>query len=186
YHLGKELCILANGGILNPRYIRPFKVLAKVGTDAYILELLEQLSRVHSTFHVSNLKKCLSDEPLAISLDEVHIDDKLCFVEEPLGIMDREVKRLKQSHQFRKKYPQLFTTNAPLTNAASEPCGQGSVNRGRLDKEYEEHLRLILKFLKNNELYAKSSMCELWLLKVKLLSHVVDSQGIHIDATKIE
>nr|GEU94010.1 putative reverse transcriptase domain-containing protein [Tanacetum cinerariifolium] len=84
-------------GKLNARYIGPFKVLAKVGTIAYRLELLEQLSRVHSTFHVSNLKKCLSDEPLAISLDEVHIDDKLRFVEEPVEVMDHEVKRLKQS-----------------------------------------------------------------------------------------
>nr|GEW27920.1 hypothetical protein [Tanacetum cinerariifolium] len=74
-----------------------FQVLAKVGTIAYRLELLEHLSRVHSTFHVSILKKCLSDEPLAISLDEVHIDDKLCFVEEPVEVMDREVKGLKQS-----------------------------------------------------------------------------------------
>nr|GEW75909.1 putative reverse transcriptase domain-containing protein [Tanacetum cinerariifolium] len=82
---------------LNPRYIGPFKVLAKVGTIAYRLKLPQQLSRVHCTFHVSNLKKCLSDEPLAISLDEVHIDDKLCFIDEPVEIMDREVKRLKQS-----------------------------------------------------------------------------------------
>nr|GEV14695.1 putative reverse transcriptase domain-containing protein [Tanacetum cinerariifolium] len=84
-------------GKLNPRYIGPFKVLAKVETVSYRLELPKQLSRVHSTFHVSNLKKCLSEEPLAISLDEVHIDDKLRFVEEPVEIMDREVKRLKQS-----------------------------------------------------------------------------------------
>nr|GEZ89417.1 putative reverse transcriptase domain-containing protein [Tanacetum cinerariifolium] len=76
---------------------RPFKVLAKVGTVAYRLELPQQLSRVHSTFHVSNLKKCLSDEPLAISLDELHIDDKLHFVEEPVEIMDREIKQLRQS-----------------------------------------------------------------------------------------
>nr|GEV96477.1 hypothetical protein [Tanacetum cinerariifolium] len=55
------------------------------------------LSRVHSTFHVSNLKKCLSDEPLTILLDELHIDDKLRFVEEPVEIMDREIKRLRQS-----------------------------------------------------------------------------------------
>nr|GEV61144.1 hypothetical protein [Tanacetum cinerariifolium] len=73
------------------------KVLDKVGTIVYRLEFLEQLSRVHSTFYVSNLKKCLFDEPLAISLDEVHIDDKLCFVEEPVEVMDREVKWLKQS-----------------------------------------------------------------------------------------
>ncbi|GJR75303.1 putative reverse transcriptase domain-containing protein [Tanacetum coccineum] len=72
-------------------------IIAKVGTVAYRLELPEQLSRVHSTFHVSNLKKCMADEPLAIPLDEIQIDDKLHFIEEPVEIMDREVKRLKQS-----------------------------------------------------------------------------------------
>nr|GEU88251.1 putative reverse transcriptase domain-containing protein [Tanacetum cinerariifolium] len=84
-------------GKLNPRYIGPFKVLAKVGTIAYKLKLPQQLSRVHSMFHVSNLKKCLSDKPLAILLDEIYIDDKLHFVEESVEIMDHEVKRLKQS-----------------------------------------------------------------------------------------
>ncbi|GJV74804.1 hypothetical protein Tco_1506388 [Tanacetum coccineum] len=73
---------------LNPRYIGPFKVLAKVGVIPYRLKLPQQLSRLHSTFHVSNMKKCLSDESLVISLDEIHIDDKLCFVEEPIEIMD--------------------------------------------------------------------------------------------------
>ncbi|GJZ78871.1 putative reverse transcriptase domain-containing protein [Tanacetum coccineum] len=62
-------------GKLNPIYIGPFKVLAKVRDFAYKLKLPQELSRVHSTFHVSNLKKCLSDEPLAIPLDEIHIDD---------------------------------------------------------------------------------------------------------------
>nr|GEX79637.1 hypothetical protein [Tanacetum cinerariifolium] len=76
-------------GKLNPRYIGPFKILAKVGTVAYQLELPKQLSRVHSTFHVSNLKKCLTDETLAISLDEIQVDDKLHFIEEPVEIMDR-------------------------------------------------------------------------------------------------
>ncbi|GKD89579.1 putative reverse transcriptase domain-containing protein, partial [Tanacetum coccineum] len=84
-------------GKLNPRYNGPFKILANVGMVAYQLELPEKLSRVHSTFYVSNLKKCLSNEPLAIPLDEIHVDDKLNFIKEPIEIMDREVKRLKQS-----------------------------------------------------------------------------------------
>ncbi|GKF36955.1 hypothetical protein Tco_0113713 [Tanacetum coccineum] len=67
-------------GKLNPRYIRPFKVLEKVRIVAYKLELPQQLSMVHSTFHVYNLKKCLSAEPLAIPLDELHIDDKLTLL----------------------------------------------------------------------------------------------------------
>ncbi|GJZ43046.1 putative reverse transcriptase domain-containing protein [Tanacetum coccineum] len=128
-------------GKLNPRYVGPFKVLEKVGSVAYKLELPEELSRVHNTFHVSNLKKCHADEPLAVPLDGLHFDDKLQFVEEPVEIMDREVKRLKQSRiplvkvrwnsrrgpeftwecedQFRKKYPHLFTKTAPSSSAAS-------------------------------------------------------------------
>nr|GEY81312.1 putative reverse transcriptase domain-containing protein [Tanacetum cinerariifolium] len=71
-------------GKLNPRYIGPFKILAKVGTVTYRLEIPERLRRVYSTFHVSNLKKCFVDEPLAIPLDEIQIDDKLNFIEEPV------------------------------------------------------------------------------------------------------
>ncbi|GJU78589.1 putative reverse transcriptase domain-containing protein [Tanacetum coccineum] len=73
------------------------QVLGKVGEVAYKLELPEELSRVHNTFHVSNLKKCYADEPLAVPLDGLHFDDKLQFVEEPVEIVDREVKRLKRS-----------------------------------------------------------------------------------------
>ncbi|GJX69996.1 hypothetical protein Tco_0307167 [Tanacetum coccineum] len=82
---------------LNPRYVGPFKVLEKVKFVAYKLELPQELSRVHNTFHVSNLKKCYSDEPLAVLLEGLQVDDKLRFVEEPMETMDREVKRLKQS-----------------------------------------------------------------------------------------
>ncbi|GKE84491.1 putative reverse transcriptase domain-containing protein [Tanacetum coccineum] len=79
-------------GKLNPRYVRPFKVLEKVEAVAYKLKLPQELSRVHNTFHVSNLKRCYSDDPLIVPLDGLHVDDKLQFVEEPVEIMDREVK----------------------------------------------------------------------------------------------
>nr|GFB16614.1 DNA/RNA polymerases superfamily protein [Tanacetum cinerariifolium] len=71
-------------GKLSPRYVGPFKVLEIVGDVAYKLDLLEELSRVHNTFHVSNLKKCHADEPLAVPLDGLHVDDKVYFIEEPM------------------------------------------------------------------------------------------------------
>ncbi|GJS31909.1 putative reverse transcriptase domain-containing protein [Tanacetum coccineum] len=84
-------------GKLNHRYVGPFKVLEKVGSVAYKLELPKEMSRVHNTFHVSNLKKCYAGEPLAVPLDGLHFDDKLQFVEEPVEIMDREIKQLRRS-----------------------------------------------------------------------------------------
>nr|GEW73415.1 hypothetical protein [Tanacetum cinerariifolium] len=128
-------------GKLNPRYIGPFKILSKVGTVAYRLEIPDQLSRVHSTFYVFILKKCYADEPLANSLDEIQIDNKLNFIEEPVEIMDREVKQLKQNHipivkvrwnlrqgpeftweredQMKKKYPHLFAKSKPMSESTS-------------------------------------------------------------------
>nr|GEY81566.1 reverse transcriptase domain-containing protein [Tanacetum cinerariifolium] len=76
-------------GKLNPRYVRPFKVLENVGAIAYKLEFPQELSKVHNTFHVSNLKKYHANEALAIPLDGLHIDNKLHVVEESLLIMDQ-------------------------------------------------------------------------------------------------
>ncbi|GKE99398.1 hypothetical protein Tco_0022749 [Tanacetum coccineum] len=117
------------------------KVLAKVGKVAYRLELPQELSRVHHTFHVSNMKKCYVDEPLVMPLEGIHVDDKLQFVEEPVEIMEQEIKRLKQSQiplvkvrwnsrrgleltweredSFKQKYLQLFTNRASSSTARS-------------------------------------------------------------------
>ncbi|GKE22865.1 putative reverse transcriptase domain-containing protein [Tanacetum coccineum] len=125
-------------GKLNPQYIGPFKILKRVGPVAYTLELPEELSNVHNTFHVSNLKKCISDESLIIPMKELRLDGKLNFVEEPVEIMDREVKQLRQSciaivkvrwnskrgaefmwereDQIRAKYPHLFSNITPTSN----------------------------------------------------------------------
>nr|GEV73579.1 putative reverse transcriptase domain-containing protein [Tanacetum cinerariifolium] len=88
-------------GKLNPRYIRPFKILKRVGPVAYTLEHPKELSNVHNTFYVSNLKKCLSNESLFILIKELWLDEKLNFVEEPIEIMDQEVNQLKQSQWSR-------------------------------------------------------------------------------------
>ncbi|GKG02081.1 hypothetical protein Tco_0306786 [Tanacetum coccineum] len=84
----KRVACFGKRGKLNPRYVGPFKVIERVGTVAYKLELPQQLSRVHNTFQVSNMKKCLSDESLVIPLEELRVDDKLHFVEEPVEVMD--------------------------------------------------------------------------------------------------
>ncbi|GKF09510.1 putative reverse transcriptase domain-containing protein, partial [Tanacetum coccineum] len=85
-------------GKLNPRYIGPFKILERIGPMAYKLKLPEELSNLHNTFHIFNLKKCLSNESLIIPMKELQLNDKLNFLEEPVEIMDREIEQLKQSH----------------------------------------------------------------------------------------
>ncbi|KAD5961708.1 hypothetical protein E3N88_13181 [Mikania micrantha] len=118
-------------GKLSPRFVGPFKILERIGSVAYRLELPSELSNIHDVFHVSNLKKCLTDESLIVPLEEIHIDEKLQFSEEPVEVMDREMKVLKRSRipivkvrwnsqrgpeytweredQMKAKYPHLFS-----------------------------------------------------------------------------
>ncbi|GJV35520.1 putative reverse transcriptase domain-containing protein [Tanacetum coccineum] len=118
-------------GKLAPRFVGPFEIIEKVGPVAYRLDLPEELDGVHDTFHVSNLKKCLADPTLQVPLDEIRVDAKLNFVEEPMEILEREFKKLKRSRiaivkvrwnskrgpeftweredQMKLKYPHLFS-----------------------------------------------------------------------------
>ena len=126
----KGLVRFGKKGKLSPRYVGPFEILERIGPVAYKLQLPQELSAIHDTFHVSNLKKCLADETLIVPLEEIKINDKLSFVEEPIEILDREVKQLKRSKipivkvrwnskrgpeytweredYIKEKYPQLF------------------------------------------------------------------------------
>ncbi|GKG09971.1 hypothetical protein Tco_0338717, partial [Tanacetum coccineum] len=83
-------------GKLAPRYVGPFKILERIGLVAYRLRLPEELNSVHDTFHVSNLKKCLADANFHVPLDKIKVDKTLCFVEEPVEIMDQEIRKLKR------------------------------------------------------------------------------------------
>ncbi|GJZ02111.1 hypothetical protein Tco_0520072 [Tanacetum coccineum] len=116
------------------KYIGPFEILERIGPVAYRLRLPEELSSVHDTFHVSNLKKCLADANLHVPLNEIKIDKTLRFVEELVEIMDREIRNLKRSKiplvkvhwnskrgpeftweredHMKSKYPQLFVDRA--------------------------------------------------------------------------
>ncbi|GJW94535.1 putative reverse transcriptase domain-containing protein [Tanacetum coccineum] len=81
-------------GKLAPRFVGPFEITERIGLVAYRLRLPEELNVVHDTFHVSNLKKCLADPTLQIPLDEIQVDAKLNFIEEPMEILERELKNL--------------------------------------------------------------------------------------------
>ncbi|KAD3640202.1 hypothetical protein E3N88_29425 [Mikania micrantha] len=119
-------------GKLAPRYVGPFKVLERIGKVAYKVDIPSELSNIHPTFHVSNLKKCLSDENLHVPLDDIHIDASMRIIEKPVEIIDRHVKQFRRSRipivhvrweskhgreftweredQMKAKYPHLFST----------------------------------------------------------------------------
>ncbi|GJV54895.1 putative reverse transcriptase domain-containing protein [Tanacetum coccineum] len=129
----KGMVCFGKKGKLAPRFVGPFEIIEKVGSVVYRLDLPEEFNGVHDTFHVSNLKKCLVDPTLQVPLDEIQVDAKLNFVEEPAEILEREVKKLKRSRiaivkvwwnlkcrpeftweredQMKLKYPHLFSAD---------------------------------------------------------------------------
>ncbi|GJT54291.1 putative reverse transcriptase domain-containing protein [Tanacetum coccineum] len=131
----------------------PFKIIERIGPVAYKLELPDKLRGIHNTFHVLNLKKCMADKNLVIPLEEIQLDDKLHFIEEPVEIMDREVKQLKQSQIpivkvrwnsrrgpeytwerediFKRNYPHLFSSNQKTRKRNRAP-GRRSRKEGRM------------------------------------------------------
>ncbi|GJR39039.1 hypothetical protein Tco_1214723 [Tanacetum coccineum] len=92
----KDVVRFRKKGKLAPRYVGPFKILERIGLVAYRLRLPEELNGVHDTFHVSNPKKCLQMQLRIVPLDEIKVDKTLRFVEEPVEIMDQEIKKLKR------------------------------------------------------------------------------------------
>ncbi|GKC63648.1 putative reverse transcriptase domain-containing protein [Tanacetum coccineum] len=125
-------------GKLAPRYVGPFEIVECVGPVAYRLRLPQELSCIHDTFHVSNLKKCLAESDVQVPLEEIEIDENLRFVEEPIEIVERDMKKLKRRRiplvkvrwnsqqgaeytweredQFKTKYPHPF---APTSSAVA-------------------------------------------------------------------
>nr|GEV13017.1 putative reverse transcriptase domain, ribonuclease H-like domain, aspartic peptidase domain protein [Tanacetum cinerariifolium] len=84
-------------GKLAPRFVRPFEIIERICSVAYRLRLPQALNGVHDMFHVSNLKNCLAEPTLQIPLEEIQVNAKLNFVEEPVEILERKFKKLKRS-----------------------------------------------------------------------------------------
>ncbi|GJT85803.1 putative reverse transcriptase domain-containing protein [Tanacetum coccineum] len=93
----KGVVCFGNKGKLAPRFVGSFDITKSVSLVAYILRLPEELNGVYDTLHMSNLRKCLADPTLQIPMDEIRVDAKLNFMEEPMEILEREFKKLKRS-----------------------------------------------------------------------------------------
>ncbi|GJY95513.1 putative reverse transcriptase domain-containing protein, partial [Tanacetum coccineum] len=145
-------------GKLAPRYVGPFEILERIGPVAYRLRLPKELSEVHDTFHVSNLKKCLADANLHVPLDEIKVDKTLHFVEKPVEIMDREVKTLKRS-------------KIPIVKVV----GIQSVGRDyHKEEDYYENCALSRRSIRHENL------CNLYFEQVKLRAFVTIPPPTHI------
>jgi hypothetical protein len=91
----KGIIHFRNRGKLGTRFIGPFRIASRVGEVAYILELPMELSNIHPKFHVSHLRKCLADESTYVPLNDIEVDERLNYIEEPVAILDRKEKRLR-------------------------------------------------------------------------------------------
>nr|GEZ68003.1 putative reverse transcriptase domain-containing protein [Tanacetum cinerariifolium] len=149
----KSIIRFGKHGNVSPRYIGPFEIIKRISPVAYKLELPKKLRGIHNTFHVSNLKKCLAYENLVIPLEEVQLYDKLHFIEEPMEIMEREVKQPKQSRIpivkvrwnsrrspeytweredfLKRNYPHLFSRNQKMSKR-NRASGRRSRKEGRM------------------------------------------------------
>ena len=118
-------------GKLGPRYIGPYRIVARVGEVAYRLELPEQLSQIHNTFHVSQFRKCVTEESTIVPLEDIQLDERLNYVERPIAIIEKKIKTLRNKtiglvkvqwqhrkgsewtwepeEEMRRHYPELFT-----------------------------------------------------------------------------
>ncbi|XP_021984943.1 uncharacterized protein LOC110880801 [Helianthus annuus] len=149
-------------GKLSPRFIGPFTVIERVGKVAYRLDLAEELSRIHSTFHVSHLRKCLADETTYIHYDDIEVDDRLNYVVKPVAILDRKVKTLRNKEinqvkvkwehkkgadttweseeEMQRLYPTLFDTNE-LEEEEERSEGEGELGFEKLTRAQRKRLR---------------------------------------------